>query len=100
MIDDVLTLVKETITRDAIGVSSVQQTQRQILETVNSVTRSEFFKAGEAGLLPAYECITPSINYEGEKLAVFRGKKYAIYRTYMNGDDMYLYLQEEVGANG
>lgn len=52
------------------------------------------------GLKPELMIITPRCNYCGEKVAIWRGKRYAIYRTYYDSsaDEIELYLSQEVGA--
>lgn len=96
---DVLTLVKETQTQDRYGVWRAAETERDIFCTVGSVTRSEFFEAGRNGLNPEYVFTVFFADYEDETVCEFHRKRYAIYRTYHDGDQMELYAERKGGTN-
>lgn len=100
--DDVLTLLKETRTTDARGVSHATLSEREVFCKVNSITRSEFYDAGRNGLIPEYEFTVFVGDYDGERTCRYSGSTYAIYRTYRvpGTDYMELYAQTEGGANG
>lgn len=98
---DVITLISETVTADASGVERTTTTSRTIFAQVDSITRAEFFEAGRAGLNPQFKFVVFAGDYEGETIAEYKGKRYAIYRTYLARDDrLELYAQREGGTNG
>lgn len=97
---EVITLVKETQVRNDFGVYESVTETRDVFCQVRSITRSEFFDAGRNGLNPEFEFDVFSGDYEGERTVVFRGQKYAIYRTYQGRTDVLeLYVQREGGTN-
>lgn len=98
---DTITLIGETVTADASGVERTTPTRRTIFAQVDSITRAEFFEAGRAGLNPQYKFVVFAGDYEGETIAEYKCKRYAIYRTYLARDDrLELYAQREGGTNG
>lgn len=97
---EVITLVKETQVRNDFGVYESVTETRDVFCQVRSITRSEFFDAGRNGLNPEFEFDVFSGDYEGERTVVFRGQKYAIYRTFQGRTDVLeLYVQREGGTN-
>jgi len=97
---EVITLVKETQVRNDFGVYEPVTETRDVFCQVRSITRSEFFDAGRNGLNPEFEFDVFSGDYEGERTVVFRGQKYAVYRTYQGRTDVLeLYVQREGGTN-
>lgn len=97
---EVITLVKETQVRNDFGVYEPVTETRDVFCQVRSITRSEFFDAGRNGLNPEFEFDVFSGDYEGERTVVFRGQKYAVYRTYQGrADVLELYVQREGGTN-
>jgi len=95
---DVLTLVSQTITVDAYGNESAQESERTILCEVDSITQSEFFAAADTDLNPEYRFTIFFGDYQGEEICKFNGQRYAIYRTYRTGDDLELYVERKIGA--
>lgn len=100
---DAVTLVSRTYTPNDIGVMVATETETEIYAEVRSITRSEWEAAGKQGLNPAFMLITPECNYAGQEIAVFRGVRYGIYRTFTpaGGENVELYLQKKAGlTNG
>lgn len=98
---DIITLITETVTADSSGVERTATASRTVFAQVDSITRSEFFEAGRSGLNPAFKFIVFAGDYAGETIAEYKGKRYAVYRTYLARDDrMELYAQREGGTNG
>lgn len=98
---DTITLIGETVTADSSGVERTTPTRRTIFAQVDSITRAEFIEAGRAGLNPQYKFVVFAGDYEGETIAEYKCKRYAIYRTYLARDDrLELYAQREGGTNG
>ena len=100
--DDVLSLVAREFTPDANGVPQAEETAREVFCKVGSVTRSEFYTGGRAGLNPEFVFTVFSADYMGESVIIYGGKSYAVYRTYLVPDSDYieLYAQREGGTNG
>lgn len=64
------------------------------------VSRSEFYKAGTADILPAYEFRVNPIEYHGETEIEFENKRLTVYRTYEpDADTVELYCQLAAGLN-
>lgn len=99
---DVITLIRYTRAQDANGVwRDGVETQREIFCQVDSVSRAEFFSAGQAGLRPEYRFIVFFGDYQGETRLIYNGVRYAVYRTYhARTDELELYVQREVGVHG
>lgn len=99
--DDVLKLISKTYTKDKYGVQKATETEREIFCEVKSIARNEFFEAGRNGLNPEYEFIIAEAEYQGESLIEYRGKRYGIYRTYIepNTDFIELYAERKGGDN-
>lgn len=94
---DEIKLVKETNTRDSVGMNVTQLTERDVLCEVLSVTRQEFFEGGRNGMNPEYEMIVFADDYEDERIVKYKGNTYGVYRTYRNGDYMELYVERKAG---
>lgn len=100
--DDVLTLLNVTTTKDARGVLHKSIASRDVFCRRRSVSRSEFFDGGRNGLNPEYLFEVFAGDYNGETMCRYNGNPYAIYRTYLpdNADYIELYVQREGGTNG
>ena len=92
-------LITRTFTFDEVGNQVATETKNPIPIEVKSITRDEFYRAGEQKLNPEMMVTTAAINYQGEELIEIDGVVYAIYRKYRdaNSDDIELYLRKEVG---
>ena len=99
--DDVLTLVSYTYTKDAYGVDRGTPTERRIFCRTDSITRLEFYEAGRNGLNPEMKFTIFAGDYAGQKVCQYNGAQYSIYRTYhIPGTDyMELVVQREGGTN-
>ena len=98
--DDEALLVAETYRQNEIGVMESVRVVRAVWVSVQSVSRTEFYRAGQAGLQPSMVLTTPAVNYDGEEEVIYHGKHYAVYRTYQppDSDEMELYLQPKTGV--
>ena len=98
--DDLLTLIAETYAQDDIGQQIATETATNVWAHLRSVSRAEWFAAGRDGMQPELVAETPIVNYNGERIAVWRGKRYNVYRTYFadGSDTIELYLEERVGV--
>lgn len=102
MTDDVCKL----ISRKEVGKNShmkpvYEEIGTDVLCTSVPVSRSEFFSAGQIGINPEVELIINPIEYCGQKIVEFHGKRMNIYRTYKSSEDeLELYCQLAIGLNG
>lgn len=75
-------LISETYTTDNIGQRVPMLTEHEYIAEVDSVSRSEFYQAGQIGLTPEYRFRINRLAYNGEKIIEYDGKRYGVYRTY------------------
>lgn len=99
---NVITLLSNTRSQDATGVwRDGEEIRREIFCQVDSVSRAEFFAAGQSGLRPEYRITVFFGDYHGETRLIYNGARYAVYRTYhARTDELELYVQREVGVHG
>ena len=95
----VLTLIKTTYTVDSIGQQVPQETRRNVICNISSVSASEFFDAGRAGLKPEYRATMFAPDYEREEIVELDGVQYGVYRTYLGRNEtIELYLERKAGV--
>lgn len=95
---DIMTLVAKTYTVDAIGQKVPAEQARDVFAQIDSVTQSEWYEAGRAGLKAEYRATIFFGDYAGEEIARIGGVTYGIYRTYRRKDDtIELYLERKAG---
>lgn len=83
------------------GVWEETQTSRDVFCQVESVTRAEFFEGGRNGLNPEFRMSMFSGDYNGERLLMYNGNTYSIYRTFIAKNDIIeLYVERKGGTNG
>lgn len=91
-------LIAETVERDDIGQEYTETASSgEVYCTVKSVTRDEWRVAYQAGWDSYAKLTVSAADYGGERVAIFEGLRYVIYRTYRDGMDVELYLGERVG---
>lgn len=95
---DELTLIAKTITLDDYGNEVATETERTILCEVHSITQTEFYAAANTELNPEYRFNVFFGDYEGEDICEYNGNRYAIYRTFRDGDTLELYVERKIGA--
>ena len=93
----VIYLISTTETQDEYGVWTSTETERQVFAQVDSVTRSEFFDAGRAGLNPEYRFTMFFGDYEGEETLKYNDRLYGIYRQYQPRTDVIELYAERKG---
>ena len=72
---NVLKLIRETFTPDAMGVQRPTETTRTVFCDVSSVSLTEWTEGGRIGLNPEYRFTMFRYDYEGETVAEFDGVK-------------------------
>ena len=99
--DDIAYLIGKSYQKDSIGNQVSEDTRRKIYVSVGSATQYEFYAASQVGLKPDFRLKTFSGDYQGETELEYRGKMYAIYRTYTNQEQetTELYLTKEAGVS-
>ena len=92
-------LISRTFTVDEVGNQVATETETLIPVEVKSISRDEFYRAGEQKLNPEMVVTTAADNYSNQELIKIDSVRYAIYRKYrdQNSDDIELYLRKEVG---
>ena len=84
---------------DDIAQKIPEETARTVFCSVASVSSSEWFEAGRAGMRAALKITMFAPDYAGEQIAVVNGKRYGVYRTYLaKGEMLELYLEEKAGV--
>lgn len=101
-VDCTISLVARTsIGRNPKGQPIYSSTKREVFARAESVSRDEFFEAGQAGILSSWLFIINPVEYTGELLIEYEGATYRIYRTYRRAmDELELYASKEVGNYG
>ena len=99
MTDVIAYLIGKTITVNQLKQEVEVDTRTEIFAQKESISQSEFYKGGEAGLKPDFRLITAIIDYNGEREVELDGNKYGIYRTYERDQDyIELYCERKGGV--
>ena len=99
MTDVIAYLIGKTITMNQLKQEIEVETRTEIYARKESISQSEFYKGGEAGLKPEFRLKTAIIDYNGEREVELDGKKYGIYRTYEPDQDyIELYCERKGGV--
>lgn len=102
--DDLIYLISETYVKDEIGQLVPSEQSIPVWAHLQSVTRSEWYDAGQNGLQPQLVAITPIVNYNGESIVQIgngeQAKRYSVYRTFFgpDTDSIELYLEKKAGV--
>ena len=92
-------LIGTILEKDDIGQEvPAGETQVPVMGTKDSVTRQEWFTAGQAGFKASYRFKVYKCEYNNEDACILDGVKYSIYRTFEDGDYIELYLGTKVGV--
>lgn len=93
-------LVTETASAHGVH-ATVTETEREVMCTVRSVSRSEYYNALNAGIEPSLVFyLALSDDYHGERVVRYQGKKYRVVRTYLTEDDGIEITVERSDVNG
>lgn len=96
---NVINLISEVHTQDAIGQFISTEQSRQVYCDVRSITRAEWFDAGRNGMQPTFIFTMFAPDYQDEKIVEFEGKRYGIYRTYLaRNEQIELYAEAKGGV--
>ena len=96
---DIITLVKKESHSQNPDASWNERTgSTGVYAAVLSVTRSEWFEAGAEGIVPEYVFVIDRNEYEGEKIVLYNGQKYGVFRTYAGkGEELELHCERKGG---
>lgn len=97
MYSEVIELVGYRIEKDEMLQEIKVETKREIFCDKKSVGRYEFYIAGQQGTKPQYVFIVRLADYQEEDTLIYKGNKYAIYRSYDKGEFVELYTQRKAG---
>lgn len=99
----VIWLISETYAKNEYGVMEATQTRRKVFANCTSVSMEEWSNGGRLGLNPEFRFQMLEFEYHGEEILEYKGKMYAIYRTYhgRNGIiDLYTQRRQGDAENG
>lgn len=88
--DSVIKLINPNPTQREDGTWDTEPTSREVLCTVRTVSRTEYFEATRAGLSPSYQFSVFAAEYNGEPMVEYQGETYEIYRAYQNDANNYV----------
>lgn len=93
-------LIRETYEEDEYGVLKPKRKRELVYANVTSVSASEWFEGGRAGLNPEYRMTMFGPDYCGEEELEYNDRRYAIYRIYRSSiDRVELYVQRKKGSD-
>lgn len=94
---DVMFLVSTTTTTDAWGDTVMTETRRQVFCEYRSIGTHEFYQAQATGLKPEIKLVIADyLDYNGEHLVDYDGRRYRVLRTYRTGQELEITLYSEV----
>ena len=97
---DVIDLVTENRTGHGVH-EAVTDSERTVMCTVESVRRSEYYTALNAGFQPEYVFKLALANdYQNERIVKVHGQKFRVVRTYLTDDDGIEITVERSDENG
>jgi len=97
---DVIQLITENRTGHGVH-EAVTESARTVFCTVQSVTRSEYYDALNAGIQPSLVFrLALAEDYQNERVIRYKDLKYRVIRTYMTDDDGIEITVERSDENG
>lgn len=97
MRSSVCKLIAETFVQDEYGVMRSSERETEVFCDITSVSASEWFNGGRNGLNPEKRVKIFLYDYDGEKVVEIEGDRFTVYRTYVDGDEIELYLERRKG---
>ncbi|MEN2765679.1 phage head closure protein [Ornithinibacillus xuwenensis] len=98
--DKQITLIKQEYGEDNIGnpIPVGEPLKRKVLAKEKSVTRNEFYSAGNTGLKPEIVFNMFRFEYEGDESIIFQNKEYKVIRSYViNSKEIELICEKVIG---
>lgn len=97
---DVIDLITENAAAHGVH-AAVTETARTVYCTVQSVSRSEFYTALNAGVQPEFVFkLELAEDYQGERVVRYKGQRLRVVRTYVTEDDGIEITCERSDVNG
>jgi len=97
---DVITLITENARTHGVH-DTVTDVERTVCCTVMSVSRTEYYNALNAGIMPEYVfALALAEDYNDERTLKYNGKKYRIVRTYITDEGGIELTAERGDVNG
>lgn len=94
-------LIRQIDVIDEIGNVKKSETSREVFCKVNYVRTSEFYNATAVGLTPTAELLMKAVNYEGEQVVIFNGKRLSVIRVIpKDRTDIVIVIGEKNGNQG
>lgn len=99
MRDTTIALIREVHSKNDFGVPLTTEFSREVFCELKSVSRADFYSAGQAGLALDHVFVTDPINYNGERIVEYLGDRYEVTRTYEASiDSLEIYAGHKVGV--
>ena len=96
--DDEVTLISTNYTEDEIGQQTSIETQINVCCCRQSVSRQEFYLAGQNDIEVNEILIVHPYEYSGENIVVFNGKRLRVIKTYQRAlEELELTCTEKMG---
>lgn len=97
--DDVAYLLEYPIEVDENGVAhNLEPLRDEVYVKVGAIYEKEFYDALQAGIKAQYKLVVFVGDYRGQKVVEYRDQLYSVYRRFLTGDTIELYLREDVGT--
>ena len=98
--DEIGYLIKRTAEPNAAGDPVKKESRREVFLTPYDVGMKEFYNAAAVGLKPQKKfLLTDYMDYEGETLLEYEGRRYRIERGYQRGNALELTAYSEVNPD-
>lgn len=95
-LNDICTLIGETMGSDAIGNQIPLETETEVFCGELAITEKEFYAAAQTGIRPETALVINSMDYAGQGKVSFGGVVYHVLRRYPRVDELTeLYLQRK-----
>ena len=90
---------ESTYSYDKYGNETAETADKTVYGTLKSIGSREYLDARQLNLRP--ECVSEiyTVEYNGAKTVEIKGKVLAVYRTYIKGERLEMYLAERTGDN-
>jgi SPP1 family predicted phage head-tail adaptor len=100
-VNDIAYFPTITTIEDELGqIEQIEDFNKLVFCEKKSVSRDEFFQAGQNGIKSNCILIVYQMDYNEESKVLYRDKKYDIYRTYERPDErIELYCEVKIGGN-
>lgn len=93
-----ISLLSSKYEDDELGNQIPVHTEKPVFAKILSASSAEFWKAGQTGLGADYKATIWNFEYSGEGKVKYADTVYEVYRTYVVGDRIELYLRKAIGT--